>query len=196
MRKLLIYALGAFALASTALAQSANYPAPAAPTTAQPTFLVNPATGQASGGGTAPSNPRVTPTITAGAYTAGFVLGGVMSFTVTTYGIVSNAGVTFNSGAYTGGVDLWLFDAAPTGGGYTDHAALALTATDMPKLVGVLHLTDCKLAGAATSQCQSTTQTQTFNLGTGTTLYGVAQVIGAPTFTGTTDAIFKLKAIQ
>ena len=80
--------------------------------------------------------PSVTPTISTSAYTAGFLFALPMSFTVTNAGAIANASVTLNTGTYTGGIDLLLFNAALTGS-YTANTALALTQTDMGKFIGV-----------------------------------------------------------
>lgn len=140
----------------------------------------------------------VTPTISTSAYTAGFVPGGIESFTVPSSGTINNAFSAFGSGAYVGGVDYLFFGANPTGGGTADHAALAIVTADTPKLIGVMHATDCSLTGAATSYCQasSTSKPLTYNLGAGTTLYVVKQIIGAATFTAATDDKDTLTVVQ
>lgn len=128
------------------------------------------------------------PTISTSAYTAGYVLGGIESFVVPNGGIQSVIS-SFKTGAYVGGVDWLVFKSSPTGGGTTDHAALALVATDMAKLIGVIHASDCKLTATVTSYCQSGNSPQMSRAAVGATVYVVKQVIGAPTFTAATDDI-------
>jgi len=139
-----------------------------------------------------------TPTISTSAYTSGYVLGGIQPFRTGAWGFITNAEVTFNSGSFSGSVNLLLFSASPTGGGTTDHAALALTSTDTAKLIGVLALNNCTTLNSGTIvQCQATQATpQAFALPAGNTIYAVAQVVGTPTFAGTTDATFTLSGVQ
>ena len=146
------------------------------------------------------TSPIVTPTITASTYATGVVLGGIMSFTgQPSTGIITNANVAFNSGTFTDTVDIYLFNASPTGGGTTDHAAFALTSTDSAKLIGILHAADCTSYNTTLAQCQVLYQAQVYTLAaSGTTIYGVAVVRGswAGSFAGTTDAIFSLNVIK
>lgn len=144
------------------------------------------------------SSSQSTPTVSTSAYVSGNVLGGVQQFGMGTGGVITNGEVTFNSGSFTGSVNLILFNAAPTGGGTTDHAALALTATDTAKIIGVLSLSNCTTLNSGTIvQCQASQATpQVFNLPAGTTIYGVAQVVGTPTFATSADATFTLYGTQ
>jgi hypothetical protein len=140
-----------------------------------------------------------TPTISTSAYASGNVLGGIQSFRLGAWGTITNAEVTFNSGSFSGSVNLLLFSSSPTGGGTTDHAALALTSTDTAKLIGVLSLSNCTTLNSGTIvQCQANQATpQAFALANpGNTIYAVAQVIGTPTFAGTSDATFTLSSVQ
>ena len=143
-------------------------------------------------------SPTSTPTISTSAYVSGYVLGGVQSFAgQPTTGMIPNAAVTFNSGSFSGSVDLVILNASPTGGGASDHAAFALTATDTGKVVGVLHLTDCTSLGGVLAQCQTSGQTQVYTLAaSGTTIYAVAVVRGAPTFAGASDVTFSLNGVK
>lgn len=138
------------------------------------------------------TSPTSTPTISTSAYSTGMVLGGIQSWTSQpTSGVISNAHVQFASGTFTGSVDLELFGASPTGGGTSDHAAYALTATDTAKKIGELHLNDCTSDGGVVVACQNLYQSQFYTLAAaGTTIFFVAVVRGAPTFAGTTDATF------
>lgn len=140
--------------------------------------------------------PSVSPTISASAYTAGYVLGGIESFTVPPTGVIQNVITDFNTGAYVGGVSYFIFNANPTGGGTTDHAALAIAAVDMPKLIGVISASSCALAATVTSYCQAQNVSLAYSLPAGTTIYVVKQVVGAPTFTNATDDTDTLDVIQ
>lgn len=162
-----------------------------------------PGGGSSSGGGVGTAiTSTSTPTATTGsAYATGAVVGGIQSFTSqpTAGGVVINAEVTFSltSGAFSGSWDLVLFGASPTGGGTSDNAAYNLTSTDLGKVVGVLHLTDCTPQNAAGTvvQCQVPQPfTQQFNLASGTTVYGVAVVRGTPNLSA--NPIFSLLTLH
>lgn len=144
-----------------------------------------------------PSSVTVAPTVSTSAYTAGFVLGGVESFIIPAGGVTLQSVITnFNTGAYVGGVDWLLFNANPSNGGTTDRAALAIVAADQPKLIGVIHATDCKLTATVTSYCQSGNSPMFIRLASGNVLYVVKQVIGAPTFTNATDVSDTINVVQ
>lgn len=146
--------------------------------------------------GSAVVSPTVTPTISTSAYTAGYLFSLPMSFTVTNTGAIANASVTFNTGTYTSGIDLLLFNAALTGS-YSANSALALTQTDMGKYIGVLHLTDCRATGTASTSCGMLYQSQFYKLsGSTTIIYGVPVILAAATFTNATDAVFELNQVQ
>lgn len=145
------------------------------------------------------TGPTSTPTISTSAYSTGMVLGGIQSFTSQpNSGTIANAHVQFASGTFSGSVDLELFSASPTGGGTSDHAAYALTATDTGKKIGELHLNDCTSDGGALVSCQNLYQSQFYGPlpAAGTTIFFVAVVRGAPTFAGTTDAIFSAAVVK
>lgn len=146
-------------------------------------------------------SPQSTPTISTSAYSTGMVIGGAQTFTSQpTTGIISNAVATFNSGSFSAGtVDLYIFNAAPTGGGVTDHAAFALTSTDTGKLIGVIHLNDCTSLGGTLSECQSSNTTQAYTLaasGTTITVVAVMRNASSITFAGASDATFSLNTVK
>jgi hypothetical protein len=155
----------------------------------------------------APTTFRVaqTPTVTAGAYVAGNVLGGVLTFasallaaptaTPTKWSaILESISVKFKASAATGEIDVAIFTAALTGT-YTDHAAPTWNAADAAKLVGVYAL----------PTPQSTLGTMTcYNLdgigaaidGASTSLFAVVTVKGTPTPASTSDVIVELGVLQ
>lgn len=138
-----------------------------------------------------------TPTISTSGYSALYAFGGAQAFPVPAGGgIIQNATVALNTGAYVGGVDLLVFSDNPSGGGTTDHAAMAIVAADMPKLIGVIHLSDCKLTATVTSYCTAQNVSMAYQSIPGGRIYGVAQMIGTPTFAGASDATFTLGIIQ
>lgn len=80
----------------------------------------------------------VTPTITAATYTAGFVLGGKLTFAVgnVASGILQSISVTAKT-IQTTALKVYVFDSNPTNSTWTDHAAPAINAADAPFLRGM-----------------------------------------------------------
>lgn len=148
----------------------------------------------------------VTPTVTASAYTAGNVLGGIMTFANILLGapqitptkwsaVLESISVKFKAAAVTGEIDVAIFTASPAGGTYTDKTAPTFNIADAAKLVGIYAL----------PTPQSTLGTMTcYNLdgigaaidGASTSLFVVATVKGTPTPASTTDVIVELGVLQ
>jgi hypothetical protein len=129
------------------------------------------------------------PTITAGAYTSGMVVGGLISLTGAARvsggsGLIQTASVTVKT-ALTAPYDVLFFDTNPLNTTFTDNAALALNALDLPSLCGVAHCTD--LVPLGTPQLlQAPGLALPFKLsGAATTLYAAVVLRGAQTFAST-----------
>jgi hypothetical protein len=145
---------------------------------------------------------QVVPAVTAVAYAAGAVLGGVLAFPAASRalagsGIAQLAACSFASGVVPS-LDLILFNASPAGGTITNAVALAIATADLPKVLGVLHLTDAVLLGAsAPSLMQAPVAALPFKLPAGSnTLYGVLVTRTAVTLGSTTDATITLFVMQ
>lgn len=140
--------------------------------------------------------PTDTPAVTASAYTAGNVVGGVLSFSnavrtqnAINSGRLQNVLVTSKSTQALVEMDLYLFNANPTGSTFTDKAAPAIAAADIPKLIAKVALmsVDANL-GANYTSWQALGIGLVFQLGSGnTTLYAVLVTRGTPTFASTSD---------
>jgi len=140
------------------------------------------------------SNPSVTPTITAGAYTAGQEVGGLMTFAVggAGSGILESISVTCKS-VQTTPLKLYIFDTNPTNSTWTDHSTPAINALDVPFVKGVFSLlnpdsglgthTIWNLDGIAASFI-------------GSNLYGILVTVGTPTFASTSGIIVKLGIVD
>jgi hypothetical protein len=143
---------------------------------------------------------QVTPVVQAAAYAVGMSIGGLLMFNyiVPVAGgsaIIQGASATFVSGVVPN-LDLVLFTHAPAGGTLTDHTAVAIAAADLAKIIGVLHLTDATLLGAAApSVVQATAAVMPFDLRSGTVLYGVLITRTAVTLGSTTDVTISLNAL-
>jgi hypothetical protein len=143
------------------------------------------------------TEPSNVPTIPTTAQTSGWVLGGIQQFTSQpTSGNITYAEATFNSGTFAGTIDLFVFNASPTGGGTSNGAPFALTSADTAKLLGVIHMNDLTSLGGALSQVQASGFSIPYKLASGTTLYVVAREKGTPTCAGASDANFTLVVNQ
>lgn len=144
---------------------------------------------------------QVTPVVQAAAYAIGTSIGGLLAFPNVcpasgASAIVQGATVTFASGVVPP-MDLVLFSATPTGGGLTDRTAVVIANVDLPKVVGVLHLTDATLLGATSpSIVQTTAAVMPFRLSSGSSLYGVLIARGGVTLGTVTDALVSLNVLM
>lgn len=87
----------------------------------------------------------VTPAVTANSYTAGFVVGGVLTFVnalpTSLNGILQSIALKFKGSVQTGEYDLVIFSANPASGTYADHGAPTYNAADNAAILGVYPLT-------------------------------------------------------
>lgn len=133
----------------------------------------------------------VAQTVTAAAYASGNVVGGRIDCLNAARGdgfggIIQSVMVRDKAGqgvAY----DLFLFDAAPTA--QTDKTAIALTAADLAKIAAPpIQLAGTVLGAAATMGITGAGGLGVaFKLSSGTTLYAILVVRGAPTYASTSD---------
>ena len=126
---------------------------------------------------------EVIPTVTAGAYTAGWVIGGIITFAnilpASFLGMLMSIELKFKASLQTGEFDMAIFSTSPAGT-FADHGAPAIAAGDSTLLLGVYRLI----------QFQSCLGTHTiYNLdgifqritGVSTSLYGVVITKVIPT---------------
>lgn len=156
---------------------------------------------------------QVAQTVTASAYSAGNALGGLM--TVANAARVSGSagapgtggiltGLQINSKANQSGVqvDVFLFDANPTGSTCTDKTAFVLATADFDKVVGILTVPSTPANGAGWfsggtgSVGIPTYYPVTYDLASATSLYGCAVVRAAITPNATTDISFKYNILR
>jgi hypothetical protein len=133
-----------------------------------------------------PATPGANSTV---AYTAGYVLGGLLTFANAVdnslSGILQSMTVVLKD-VQTTGLKLTLFSANPTLSTFTDHAAPVINAADVAKVLGTFTL------GAADSTLGTYTSYMLNAIGKsltlpGTTLYGVLTVVNTPTLATTAD---------
>ena len=133
-----------------------------------------------------------TPTITAGAYSAGDAVGGLLTF--------ANAARTSGGGGFVKNVllvddagqdaqlELWLFDQTFTA--IADNAAWAPTEADLENLIAIVSTVDGTWRAAGTPSAISVEASLRYDL-TGTSLFGQLVTRGTPTFAATDDVTTK-----
>jgi hypothetical protein len=142
----------------------------------------------------------VVPTVTAGAYTANFVLGGIMTFasilpSVGQNGVLQSITAKFKGTAVTGNINVAVFKASPANGTYTDHAAATWNAADMASLLGIYQLTTPLAIGAATMTVYCLDGIGKAFVGSSTSLFAVVTVAGTPTPASTTDFTLEMAVL-
>lgn len=156
---------------------------------------------------------QVAQTVTsASAYTSGNAVGGLMTIAgaarvsgsagaAGTGGILT--GLTMNSKSLqTTQVDIFLFDANPTGSTCTDKTAFVLATADFDKVVGMLSIPGAAANGAGWfgggtgSAGVPMYYPVTYDLASATSIYACAVTRGTPTYTATTDVSFKFNMLR
>jgi len=138
----------------------------------------------------------VTPTVTAGAYTAGNVIGGILTFaslldSVRFAGILESITVKFKGTTVTGNITVNLFKASPSNGTYADHAAATWNALDAANLLGSYVLTT-PVSNLGTMTVYNSDGIGKAIQGTTASLFAVVTVAGTPTPASTTDMTVSL----
>lgn len=136
--------------------------------------------------------------VTAAAYAAGNAVGALRTFAsmarVAGQGGVLQTAILRDKNGQAGTYDLFLFDSAPTAP--TDHAAVALSAADLAKCIGVVSIAAVAL-GAASTMGVSTAKALglAYHLTSGTSLFGILVTRGTPTYASTSDVSVDLIAL-
>lgn len=136
--------------------------------------------------------------VQAAAYSAGNCVGGTLSFPQVVRrdggsGILNSVTLR-DKGGQAGTYDLFLFDSAPSA--QTDKAAVALTAADLAKCIGVVTLAAVKLGASATMGISTLTGANfSFKLASGSTMGAVLVARGTPTYASVSDVSLELYVI-
>ncbi len=155
----------------------------------------------APGAVAAPVNLRAsqTPTVTASAaYAAGNAVGGLLTFANVARapglgGIVQSV-ILKDKAAQNVPYDLFLFDAPPTAP--TDKTAVALSAADLARCIGVVPLSGAAFGAASTmGVLMAAGLGLACKLTSGTTIYGILVTRGTPTYASTSDVSVDLVAL-
>jgi hypothetical protein len=149
--------------------------------------------------GPSTTDVAVVPAVTASAYTAGNVLGGIMTFAgllapVAFNGILQSITAKFKASAATGNLEVAIFKASPSNGTYTDKAAPTWNAADMANLVGIYTLVNpnSKLGAMAIYNLDGIGKAL---VGASQSLFAVVIVDGTPTPASTSDFTLELSVL-
>ena len=157
---------------------------------------------------------QVAQTVTASAYSAGNALGGLM--TVANAARVSGAAGAGGTGGILTGlqlnsktiqsavqVDVFIFDANPTGSTCTDKTAFVIATADFDKVVGILTIPSTPANGAGWFGATTTGAVGipsyfpvAYDLASSTSIYACAVVRAAITPAATTDVSFKYNILR
>lgn len=130
-----------------------------------------------------------TPTVTAGAYSAGDCVGGKLTFAAATReagggGVIKDMLIIDDAGQDVE-MELWLFASDFTSPG--DNAAWAPAEDDLEILCAIISTADGAWFAAGTPSVARVECSQRFDLGSGTSLLGQLVTRGTPTFANTDD---------
>lgn len=149
---------------------------------------------------------QVAQTVTASsAYASGNAIGGLMTIanaarvsgssgTSGTSGLLQSVMMNIKS-AQTTPVDIFIFNANPTGTTCTDKSAIAIAAADFDKVLGVVHMTDFT-SGGTPSDGQAQNLAMPYALTSATTLYACAVTRSTPTYAATSDVSFGFRFLR
>ncbi|MBP3955397.1 hypothetical protein J8F10_08900 [Gemmata sp. G18] len=146
-------------------------------------------------------NLTASPTVTAGAYTNGMVVGGKLSFSGAARanggaGYIQNAFVA-KATALSALFDLFVFHSDPVNSTFDDHAALSIAAADLNKLAGVIHCEDVVDCGTPRLIQMAGQAPLGFNLAASdTVLYVVPVIRGSETYASTSAVTVGLGIAQ
>jgi len=149
------------------------------------------------------SASAVGPTTTANsAYTAGFCVGGLMTFINAARasgrgtGLVQSVTIADSTGQ-DAAMDLVLFSTNPINSNFVDHAACNVAPADEGNIIGIVHVTDCAALGTGGGLCQALQLALPYTLGSGNTqMWGVLITRGTPTYAGANNVFVKIAFLE
>ena len=138
-----------------------------------------------------------TPTVTAGAYSAGDAVGGLLTFAnaalVSTGGGIIKQVLIIDDAGQDAEMELWLFNATFTA--MADNAPWAPSQADLRKLVGIVTTVDGSWFAAGTPSVARILDVGRYDLA-GTSLFGQLVARGTPTFAATDDVSVIIGILQ
>jgi len=139
----------------------------------------------------------LTPTITAGAYSAGDAVGGLLTFVnagrASAEGSVLTDVLIVDDAGQDAELELWLFNQTFTA--ISDNAAWAPSEGDLENCIAVISTTDSTWRAAGTPSVINIECTRRIDI-TGTSLFGQLVTRGTPTYAATDDLTVKIKLLQ
>jgi hypothetical protein len=136
-----------------------------------------------------------TPTITAGAYAANDIVGGIQTLTnaarISGKEVVLESVVVTDLAAQNATLKLFIFDRNPSNGTYTDNANLDINDTDMGYCIGCVTVSQVDYDAAADKSVATVRNIGLLLSPNTTNLYVVAKTTETPTYTSTSDLTFK-----
>jgi len=141
-----------------------------------------------------------TPTVSTTAYASGDVIGAKLTFAnigrvAAGTGLIQDVTILCKS-AQTFACDLVLFKADPTNSTFTDNAALAVHASDLPNVIGAIPISTWTNLGTP-SIAQASQLARAYALASGvTSMFGVLVSRGTPNLASTSDITVVVKALQ
>jgi hypothetical protein len=138
-----------------------------------------------------------TPTITAGAYTAGDAVGGLLTFTnaarIAAGGGVIKDVVIIDDAGQDAELELWLFDQTFTA--IADNAAWAPSEADLENVIAVISTADGSYFAAGTPSVCPVEVARRYDC-IGTDLFGQLVTRGTPTYVATDDLTVRILLLQ
>jgi len=138
-----------------------------------------------------------TPTVTAGAYTAGDAVGGLLTFAnagrAAGMGGIAKDLLIIDDAGQDKEMELWLFNATFTA--MADNAPWAPSEADLRKLVGIISTADGAWFAAGTPSVARVEASQQYSC-IGTSLFGQLVTRGTPTFAATDDVTAMLGLLR
>ena len=139
----------------------------------------------------------LTPTITAGAYSAGDAVGGLLTFAnagrASAEGSVLTDVLLIDDAGQDAELELWLFDR--TFGAIADNGAWAPTEADLENCIAVVSTVDGTWRAAGTPSVINIEVTRRIDI-TGTSLFGQIVTRGTPTYAAVDDLTVKIQLLQ
>lgn len=140
-------------------------------------------------------------TCTAGAYVAGYDIGGKLTLTsavrVSGGSGIINSLILSDKGKQNSAVDIIFFDADPASTTFTDNAALTVADADLTKIIGVVNITANDYASFADNSVATVKNLGlAFKVTTSTNIYATVVSRGTPTYASTSDLSLKVKMYQ
>jgi hypothetical protein len=135
----------------------------------------------------------VSPTVTAGAYHANDCIGGKLTL-ANAARVAAGSGLVYtltvqDLAAQNAILEVYIFNADPTNGTYTDNGAVDINDTDMAMCIGRIDVAAADYKSLADNSMAFPTSMRAipFKLASGTSLYAVVRTPGTPTYAATSD---------